>query len=100
VTSRLTDRRLLVEQRLFACLAQLERAREELGVAEERYREAAIALGEACNRRAAAETPLADGEWCRARRREERRRQFVSALRHDVDELEGVRDELLARLVG
>lgn len=96
----LTDRRLLVEQRLFDCHSRLERARGELALAEEQVLVALEAAEEARCRMAASETPLAHREWCEARRRREQVLSNALAAREHVVVLESARDDLLAKLVG
>lgn len=96
----LTDRRLLVEQRLFDVHARLERARGELALVEEQARRADDAATEAHARAAASETPLASSEWCEARRRREQLVGQANTARAAVAELEATRDELLGKLVG
>ncbi|HVB05907.1 MAG TPA: hypothetical protein VNF07_06655 [Acidimicrobiales bacterium] len=95
----LTDR-TVVEQRLFDVHARLERARNELALAEERALLAGAAAEEARNRMAVSETPLAHREWCEARRRRTQLLDHAAAAGALVSELEESRDELLGKLVG
>ncbi len=96
----LTDRRLLVEQRLFDVHARLERARGELAILAEQLLLADEVAEEAHERMAASETPLAHGEWCEARRRRAQLLECQLAAQGAVDGLEASRDELLGKLVG
>jgi chromosome segregation ATPase len=95
----LGDSRQRSERRLFDVHARLERARNELAVAEEQFAVVEEAAEEAHIRSLVSETPLADRAWCDAKRHADAMRRALEAARATVGELERTQDELISRLV-
>jgi hypothetical protein len=96
----LTDRRLFVEQQLFDVEVRLERARNELELAEGQLHAVSAQAVAAEKRRAASEIPVADRDCAAA---QERLTAIVTSTDHArrlVRDLEHTRDGLFAKLVG
>lgn len=93
------DSRQKTERRLFDVNARLERARNELAVAEEQLAVVEDMAEEAHVRSLVSETPLADREWCEAKRHADAMRRALETTRIRVAELERAQDDLIERLV-
>jgi hypothetical protein len=95
----LSDSRQKTERRLFDVHARLERARNELAIAEEQLAVVEEVAEEAHIRSLVSETPLADRAWCDAKRHADAMRRATDAARATVAELERAQDELIGRLI-
>jgi chromosome segregation ATPase len=95
----LGDSRQRAERRLFDVNARLERARNELAVAEEQLAVLDEDAEEAHVRSLVSETPLADRAWCDAKRHADAMRRALDAARSKVAELERAQDDLISRLI-
>ncbi len=95
----LSDSRQKTERRLFDVHARLERARNELAIAEEQLAVVEEVAEEAHIRSLVSETPLADRAWCDAKRHADAMRRATDAARVTVAELERAQDELIGRLI-
>ena len=95
----LTDRRLFVEQQLFGLQVRLDRARNELEVAEGQLIALSAQLMVAEQRRSASEIPIADRACAAVHERLSAISVSTDHARRLVDELEHTRDGLFAKLV-
>jgi flagellar biosynthesis chaperone FliJ len=95
----LTDRRSIVERRLFDANAQLRRARSELEVIDAQLEALQDDADEAQIRMLVSETALAHRTWREAQGHLELLKKELAAVRQRVAELEQKQDELLAKLV-
>ena len=89
-----------VEQQLFDVHAHLDVKRAELEFVAGRMATARMSAQAACARVALAETPLAQREYSKARRRLADLEQRHAEATHEVASLESTQDALLAKLVG
>jgi hypothetical protein len=96
----LTDRRQFVEQQLFNIEVRLERARNELELAEGQLVTFRAQVRAAEERRAASETPIADRVCAAAQERLTAIATSTDRVRQLVDDLERTKDGLFAKLVG
>jgi hypothetical protein len=95
----LGDPRQRAERRLFDVNARLERARNELAVAEEQLAVLEQDAEEAHVRSLVSETPLADRAWCDAKRHADAMRRALESSRSNVAELERTQDDLISKLI-
>jgi hypothetical protein len=99
MAQRLTDRRTFVEQQLFDVQMEIERARHELEVADQRLAAVETCATDAAARLGVAETPLASDARVSARVALLECRAAATSARARLDSLESARDGLLDRLL-
>lgn len=90
--------RNLIERRLTEVHRRLQRAREELAVADEQLAALAEAADDARLRSLVSETPLADKEHREAQRHADAMARSRAAVLESIAELERSQDQLLDRL--
>jgi hypothetical protein len=90
--------RTLIERRLTEVHRRLQRAREELAVAEEQWAALASDAEDARLRALVSETPLADQEFHEAQRHADAMARSRAAVLESISELEQAQDQLLDRL--
>ncbi|HVB00673.1 MAG TPA: hypothetical protein VNE42_05370 [Acidimicrobiales bacterium] len=95
-----SEHQFKVEQQLFDVHAHLDVKRAELEFVTGRMADARLSAEEAGARVALAETPLAQREYSKARRRLADLAQRHAEATHEVVSLESTQDALLAKLVG